>query len=78
MKIVNKKKFLVRILEIVVFIGTIILTILAINYANKVKGHIAYGGEYLIPIGGLLIILVIETIYEESESKKRGGKNGRK
>ncbi len=78
MKIVNKKKFLVRILEIVVFIGTIILTILAINYANKVRGHIAYGGEYLIPIGGLLIILVIETIYEESESKKRGGKNGRK
>lgn len=78
MKIVNKKKFLVRILEIAVFIGTIILTILAINYANKVRGHIAYGGEYLIPIGGLLIILVIETIYEESESKKRGGKNGRK
>jgi hypothetical protein len=78
MKIVNKKKFLVRILEMVVFIGTIILTILAINYANKVRGHIAYGGEYLIPIGGLLIILVIETIYEESESKKRGGKNGRK
>lgn len=78
MKIVNKKKFLVRILEIVVFIGTIILTILAINYTNKVRGHIAYGGEYLIPIGGLLIILVLETIYEESESKKRGGKNGRK
>lgn len=78
MKIVNKKKFLVRILEVAVFIGTIILTILAINYANKVRGHIAYGGEYLIPVGGLLIILVIETIYEESESKKRGGKNGRK
>jgi len=78
MKIVNKKKFLVRILEIVVFIGTIILTILAINYTNKVRGHIAYGGEYLIPVLGLLIILVIETIYEESESKKRGGKNGRK
>lgn len=78
MKIVNKKKFLVRILEIAVIIGTIILTILAINYANKIRGHIAYGGEYLIPIGGLLIILVIETIYEESENKKRGGKNGRK
>ena len=78
MKIVNKKKFLVRILEIAVIIGTIILTILAINYANKIRGHIAYGGEYLIPVLGLLIILVIETIYEESESKKRGGKNGRK
>ena len=78
MKIVNKKKFLVRILEMVVIIWTIILTILSISYANKIRGRIAYGGEYLIPIGGLLIILVIETIYEESESKKRGGKNGRK
>lgn len=71
MKIVNKKKFLVRILEIAVIIGTIILTILAINYANKIRGHIAYGGEYLIPIGGLLIILVIETIYEESEKYEK-------
>ena len=78
MKIINKKKFLVRILEILVIIGTIILTILSINYANKLRGHQAYGGEYLIPVLGLLIILVIETIYEESESKKRGGKNGRK
>ena len=32
MKIINKKKFLVRILEILVIIGTIILTILSINY----------------------------------------------
>ena len=78
MKIVNKKKFLVRILEIAIIIGTIILTILAISYANNIRGRIAYGGEYLIPVLGLLIILVIETIYEESESKKRGGKNGRK
>lgn len=78
MKIVNKKKFLVRILEIAIIIGTIILTILAISYANKIRGRIAYGGEYLIPVLGLLIIVVIETIYEESESKKRGGKNGRK
>ena len=40
MKIVNKKKFLVRILEVAVFIGTTILTILAINYANKIRGRI--------------------------------------
>ena len=76
MKIVNRKKFIVRVLEIIILIGTIILTVLAINYANKIRGHIAYGGEYLIPVGGLLIILVIETFYEESEERKRGGKHG--
>ena len=74
MRIVNKKKFVVRILEILVIIGTIILTILSINYANKLRGYQAYGGEYLIPVLGLLVVLVIETIYEESEENKRRGK----
>lgn len=78
MKIVNKKKFVVRILEILVIIGTIILTILSINYANKLRGYPAYGGEYLIPVLGLLVVLVIETIYEESEENKRRGKHGKR
>lgn len=78
MKIVNKKKFVVRILEILVIIGTIILTILSINYANKLRGYQAYGGEYLIPILGLLVVLVIETIYEESEENKRRRKHGKR
>ena len=75
MKIINKKKFLVRILEILVIIGTIILTILSINYANKLRGHQAYGGEYLVPVLGLIVILIIETLYEESEKKKGDKKN---
>lgn len=78
MKIVNKKKFIVRIIEILIIIATIILTILAINYANKIRGHSAMGGEYLIPILGLLIILVIETVYEESEEKKKNAKHHKK
>lgn len=78
MKIVNKKKFVVRILEILVIIGTIILTILSINYANKLRGYQAYGGEYLIPVLGLLVVLVIETIYEESEENKRRRKHGKR
>ena len=78
MKIVNKKKFIVRIIEILVIIATIILTILAINYANKIRGYSAMGGEYLIPILGLLIILVIETVYEESEEKKKNAKHHKK
>ena len=75
MKITNKKKFLVEILVIIV---TIILTILSINYANKIRGHKAYGGEYLVPVLGLIVILIIETLYEESEKKKGDKKNGRR
>lgn len=78
MKIINRKKFIVRIIEIVIVIATIILTLVSINYANKIRGHIAYGGEYLIPVFGLLLILVIETIYEESEEKKGSKKNGKR
>lgn len=78
MKITNKKKFLVRILEILVIIGTIILTILSINYANKLRGHQAYGGEYLVPVLGLIVIIIIETLYEESENKKRSRKHGKR
>lgn len=78
MKTINKKKFLVRILEILVIIGTVILTILSINYANKLRGHQAYGGEYLIPVLGLIVIIIIETIYEESEKDKRSKKHGKR
>lgn len=78
MKIVNKKKFIVRIIEILIITATIILTILAINYTNEIRGYSAMGGEYLIPILGLLIILVIETVYEESEEKKKNAKHHKK
>lgn len=70
MRIVNKKKFITRILEILVIIGTIISTPIAIKYATAVRGYEACGGEYLIPLVGLVVILIIETILEESENKK--------
>jgi drug/metabolite transporter superfamily protein YnfA len=78
LKISNKKKFIVRVIEIAIIIATIILTILAINYANKIRGYQAYGGEYLIPIIGLLIVMVIEDIYQESEKKRKKAKHGKK
>ncbi len=78
MKKFNKKKFIVRIIELLVIIATIILTILSRNYANKLRGAQAYGAEYLIPVLGLLVVLVIETIYEESEENKRRGKHGKR
>ncbi len=71
MKIINKKKFIVRIIELLVIIATIILTIKAIGYATLIRGYKGYGGEYLIPILGLIIVLVLETILEESENKKK-------
>lgn len=75
MKIVNKKKFFIRILELLTIIATIILTILSIKYATKIRGHQAFGGEYLVPVLGLIIILVLESILEESEEKKGNRKN---
>lgn len=70
MKKINKKKLIVRILELLVIIATIILTPIAIKYATMTRGYDAVGGEYLLPILALIIILIIETIYEESEDKK--------
>ena len=67
---INKKRFIIRILELVVSLATIILTPIAIKYATAVRGYEAVGGEYLIPLLGLVIIMVIETIYQESEAKK--------
>lgn len=72
MKIVNKKKFIIRIIELLVIIATVILTIKSIQYANIIRGYKGYGGEYLVPILGLIIILILESILEESENKKHG------
>lgn len=78
MKIINKKKFIVRTIELLVIIATIILTIKAIGYATKIRGHQAFGGEYLVPVLGLIVILVLESILEESEEKKGNRKNGKR
>lgn len=69
MRIINKKKFITRILDIIVILTTIVLTPKAIIYANAFRGYKGFGGEYLIPILGLLAILVIETIFEESNRR---------
>lgn len=74
MRQINKKKLIVRILELAIIIATIILTPMAIEYATAQRGYDAMGGEYLLPILALVIILVIETIYEESEEKRKNEK----
>lgn len=65
MKITNKKKFIVRILELITIIATIILTIVSIKYANRIGGYKAFGGEYLVPVFGLIIVLVLESFLDE-------------
>jgi len=74
MKIVNRKKFMVRILELIVIIATIVLTILSIKYANQIRGYRGFGGEYLVPILGFIVVMVIEDTYQESEKNKKKGK----
>lgn len=74
---INIKKFIARISELIVIVGSIILTAMAIEYANNWRGYKAFGGEYLIPVLGLLIAMVIETIYEESERNKKKNKGGK-
>lgn len=68
---VNKKKLIVRTLELLVIIATIILTPIAIKYATAVRGYETVGGEYLLPLIALLIIMLIESIYEASEETKK-------
>lgn len=70
MKIVNKTKFKARIMEVIIILATLILTPKAIAYANAWRNTKAFGGEYLIPVLGMLAIMVIETILEEREVKK--------
>ena len=68
---INKRKLLVRIIELIIIIATIIITLLAIKYATAVRGYRGIGGEYLISIISLLAIIVIEDICQESENKKK-------
>lgn len=68
MKITNKKKFIVRILELITIIATIILTIASIKYANRIRGYKAFGGEYLVPVFGLIIVLVLESFLDEDQN----------
>lgn len=70
MKIKNRKKFVARISELIILLVTIALTPMIINYATALRGHTAYGGEYLVPVLGLLVIMIIETIYEDTRKKK--------
>lgn len=76
MRIRNKNRFIIRTIETLVILITIILTPIAIIYANKIRGHTAYGGEWLIPIISLMIILILEE-YLESEDKKNEKNNRR-
>lgn len=65
-----RKKCKVRIVQLVIIILTLILTKIAINYAFIERGYEAIGGEYLIPILGLLIVVIIEDEYRKYKNRK--------
>lgn len=55
-----KKRIIKRLIESGVVIGTIKLTQLAIISAQEFRGSKQYGVEWLIPIIGLFILLLME------------------
>lgn len=65
-----KVRIIVRIVQLVIIILTLILTKIAINYAFIERGYEAIGGEYLIPILGLLIVVIIEDEYRKYKNRK--------
>lgn len=50
-----------RIIEALIIIIPILLTPLLIDYVTEIRGYVAYGGEYLLPFLGVLIVCFIET-----------------
>lgn len=59
-----------RILEITIMIIAIKLTPIAINYANEIRHYKAYGGEYLIPLLGILAVFLLETVVDIKKNLK--------
>ena len=70
MKIKDKQKFIARISELIIVLASFIITPFAINYATATRGYEATGGEFLLPILGLIIAMIIETAYEEMRVTK--------
>ena len=77
MRIHNKKKFVVRTIEMLIILVTLISTPIAIIYASRLRGYSALGGDYFIPLLSSIILLLIESIYEESEERRKS-KNERR
>ena len=50
-----------------------LFTPMAIDYATVVRGYNAYGGEYLLPLLGVLIVFLIETAIDINKSLKENG-----
>lgn len=70
MKVKDKRKFISRILELISILASFIITSVAINYVTSLRGYEAVGGEFLIPILGLVVAMIIETAYEETRNNR--------
>ena len=65
LKITDMKKFKIRIVEILIIIATIILTALSVKLAFIERGYKAIGGEWLVPLTGAVVILILEDQLKE-------------
>ncbi len=68
---INKIKFIVRTVEILTILAAFMLTPIAIRYATAVRGYAAFGGEYLLPILGLILAMIVDTICKEEGGRKK-------
>lgn len=70
-KLKNKIKFKIRILQLFVFIITVLLTKVTVYHAFLQRGYKAIGGEYLILFLGFFAVIVIEDSYRKYERRKQ-------
>lgn len=62
---VDMVKRVARISEVLIVLFTIYIIPKAFEYAEAIRQYKAYGGEYLILIFTMIVILAIETLLEE-------------
>ena len=53
------RKLIIKIIELIIIIVTIILTQSATDCATSLRHYIAYGGEYLIPVIGCVVLSMV-------------------
>lgn len=62
---------IVRIVYLFFILISIIITPYMIEYATKIRGYKAYGGEYLIPLLGWAIATIFYEVCKEINDRKK-------
>lgn len=62
---------LAKMVYLFIILLSIVVTPYAIEYATKLRGYKAYGGEYLIPVLGWIIATIFYEICREKNNRRR-------